>query len=389
MSILLVDDNSVNLFVIEKILKGAGYEDTVSLSSAQELFNYLQLNDPTAKKSDVDLILLDIMMPEIDGIEACTQIQQSERLKDIPIIFITALEDSNKLAQALDVGGIDYITKPINKVELLARIRVALRLKYEKDWHMEQEKKMRDELDLAMQVQRSLLNPPLQDDYININVSHLPSFKLAGDMYYWHRFNEHRYGVILLDMMGHGLSSSLVCMYISSVMRDAIKMLEDPELVIQELNRYMALLHNQKNLYNYYFTCIYLVIDTNEKTIEYVNAGHPPGYVLVDDTELVMLERSCVPVGFFDSIDVKKSQLTFTNDAQLLLFTDGVVEANRDENKILDKLKYIASQKWNQTITSPIHLVIPEEELQNQQDDMCILMIQATASKKPASMTTS
>ncbi|SDM54839.1 Response regulator receiver domain-containing protein [Fictibacillus solisalsi] len=381
MTILMVDDNSVNLFVIDKILKGAGYENTVSLSSAGQLFDYLQIDKPQAAKPDVDLILLDIMMPETDGIEACRRIQETERLKDIPIIFITALEDANKLAEALDVGGMDYITKPINKIELLARIRVALRLKYEKDWHMEQEKKIRDELDLAMQVQRSLLNPPLLQDNIQINVSHLPSFKLAGDMYYWHRFNDHRYGVILLDMMGHGLSSSLVCMYISSVMRDAIKMLEDPELVIKELNRYMALLYNQKNFYNYYFTCIYLVIDTESKTVEYVNAGHPPGYVLVDDSELCMLERGSCAVGFFDQMKVTKSTIHFENDIQLLLFTDGVVEANKDENVLLEKLQYIASQKWNQTITSPIHLVIPEEELGNQQDDMCILMIQAQASK--------
>lgn len=141
MTILMVDDNSVNLFVIDKILKGAGYENTVSLSSAGQLFDYLQIDKPQAPKPDVDLILLDIMMPETDGIEACRRIQEAERLKDIPIIFITALEDANKLAEALDVGGMDYITKPINKVELLARIRVALRLKYEKDWHMEQEKK--------------------------------------------------------------------------------------------------------------------------------------------------------------------------------------------------------------------------------------------------------
>lgn len=102
------------------------------------------------------------MMPEIDGIEACHRLQQDERFKDIPIIFITALEDSSKLAEALDCGGMDYVTKPINKIELLARIRVALRLKYEKDWHAEQEQKIQNELDLAMQVQKGLLNPPIK-----------------------------------------------------------------------------------------------------------------------------------------------------------------------------------------------------------------------------------
>ncbi|WNB92417.1 fused response regulator/phosphatase [Bacillus sp. NEB1478] len=377
MTILMVDDNPVNLFVIEKILKNAGYDDCVSLSSAQKLFDYLGHNEKEINKKSVDLILLDIMMPEIDGVEACRQIQQIDAFKDIPIIFITALEDSSKLADALDAGGMDYVTKPINKVELLARIRVALRLKYEKDWHAEQEQKIQNELDLAMQVQKGLLNPPLEEENITINISHLPSFKLAGDMYYWHKFDEHRYGVILLDMMGHGISSSLVCMFISSVMRDTIKELADPELVIKELNRYMALLHNPGNDHNYYFTGIYLLIDTKKKTVEYVNAGHPEGYILVDNHSLLPIERGSYAVGFFEKIDVKKSMIHYEDNIQLLLFTDGVLEAlGSDEEVMMSKLRLLASEKWS-NIRSPIHLVIPEEHHSGQGDDMCILMIQA------------
>ena len=92
MTILLVDDNQVNLFVIEKILK-MQVMITVFLSSAYELFDYLQLDAPNPTGNSVDLILLDIMMPEVDGIEACKRIKQNERLKDIQIIFVTALED--------------------------------------------------------------------------------------------------------------------------------------------------------------------------------------------------------------------------------------------------------------------------------------------------------
>ncbi len=205
------------------------------------------------------------MMPEIDGIEACKRIKKNERFKDIQIIFVTALEDKNKLAEALDIGGVDYITKPINKTELLARIRVALRLKAELDWHTQQEKKIQYELDLATHVQRSLLSPPLNENNIQIAVSYLPSSNLAGDMYYWHKINDHRYAVILLDMMGHGISAALVCMFISSVLREAVKQLIEPELVIKELNRYMTLLRNGKEDNLYYFTAIYLVMDTEQK----------------------------------------------------------------------------------------------------------------------------
>ncbi len=379
MTILLVDDNQVNLFVIEKILKNAGYDNCVSLASAYELFDYLQLDVKNPTGNSVDLILLDIMMPEIDGIEACKRIKQSERFKDIQIIFVTALEDKNKLAEALDIGGVDYITKPINKIELLARIRVALRLKAELDWHTQQEKKIQYELDLATHVQRNLLSPPLNKNNIQIVVSYLPSSNLAGDMYYWHKINDHRYAVILLDMMGHGISAALVCMFISSVLREAVKQLIEPELVIKELNRYMTLLRNGNEDNLYYFTAIYLVIDTEQKTVEYVNAGHPSGYALIDEKTLVPLNQGSCAVGFFDEIEVKTQRIQYEQDIQIILFTDGVLEAMGPCEIESDKhLQTLTSTKWDYTQCLIDHLLSKEKQ-DNQPDDMCVLMIQAHA----------
>ncbi len=107
------------------------------------------LESGTPSGLSVDLILMDMMMPEIDGIEATKRIQLMDQFKDIPIIIITAMGDSIKLAEALEAGAIDYVMKPVNKIELIARIRVALRLKYEKDWHKENEQRIRTELELA------------------------------------------------------------------------------------------------------------------------------------------------------------------------------------------------------------------------------------------------
>ncbi|MGE7695492.1 SpoIIE family protein phosphatase [Lysinibacillus sp. NPDC094177] len=377
MTILLVDDNQVNLFVIEKVLKNAGYDNCVSLTSAYELFDYIQLDAPNPTGNSVDLILLDIMMPEVDGIEACKRIKQNERLKDIQIIFVTALEDKNTLAEALDIGGVDYITKPINKTELLARIRVALRLKAELDWHTQQEKKIQYELDLATHVQRSLLSAPLNEANIQIEVSYLPSSNLAGDMYYWHKIDDHRYAIILLDMMGHGIPAALVCMFISSVLREAVKQLEDPELVIKELNRYMTLLHNGKEDNLFYFTAIYLVIDTEQKTIEYVNAGHPSGYALIDKKTLVPLKRGSCAVGFFDEIDVQKQFIQYNEDVQIILYTDGVLEAMGPCEMESEKhLQTLLSTKWDYS-QRLIDNLLPKEKQENQPDDMCVLMIQA------------
>ncbi|QIW19973.1 fused response regulator/phosphatase [Bacillus thuringiensis] len=379
MSILIVDDNPVNIFVIEKILKQAGYQDLVSLNSAQELFEYIHFGKDSSRHNEIDLILLDIMMPEIDGLEVCRRLQNEEKCKDIPIIFVTALEDANKLAEALDIGAMDYITKPINKVELLARMRVALRLKSELNWHKEQEENLRNELDLATQVQRNLLSSPLREDHIKIEASYLPSFKLAGDMYYWYKIDENRYGIILLDVMGHGVSASLVCMFISSVLRESIKCLIDPELVIKDLNKYMTLLHNENDNIPYYFTAIYLVVDTEKRTIEYVNAGHPSGYVLVDEANVVELNRGSCAVGFFDEIKVEKTVIPFEKNAQILLFTDGVLEAiANDEFESEEKLRAFTERKW-EDLEEEIEGFYKEEQKKTQSDDMCLIMIQTNA----------
>ncbi|OOZ90757.1 fused response regulator/phosphatase [Bacillus cereus] len=379
MSILIVDDNPVNIFVIEKILKQAGYQDLVSLNSAQELFEYIQFGKDSSRHNEIDLILLDIMMPEIDGLEVCRRLQKEEKFKDIPIIFVTALEDANKLAEALDIGAMDYLTKPINKVELLARMRVALRLKSELNWHKEQEENLRNELDLATQVQRNLLSSPLREENIKIEASYLPSFKLAGDMYYWYKIDENRYGIILLDVMGHGVSASLVCMFISSVLRETIKCLIDPELVIKDLNKYMTLLHNENDNIPYYFTAIYLVVNTEDRTIEYVNAGHPSGYVLVDETNVVELNRGSCAVGFFDEIKVEKTVIPFEKNAQITLFTDGVLEAiANDEFEAEEKLRTFTERKWGE-LEEEIEGFYKEEQKQTQSDDMCLIMIQTNA----------
>ena len=282
-------------------------------------------------------------------------------------------------AEALDVGGIDYIMKPINKIDLLARIRVGLRLKYEKDWHKMQDEKIRNELDLSMQVQSSLLSEPVVNDHLTIKASYLPANKLAGDMYYFHRIDDKRYGIILLDMMGHGISASLVCMFISSVLRDAIRKHTDPVAVINEMNHWMSVLNKKENQVHYYFTAIYMVIDTEQKTLEYVNAGHPPGFALMDNDKVVSLSKGTCPVGFFTEMKIEKTVIRYEDNIQILIFTDGVMEAiDREGTDGLDVLKEVVSTRWVDCKESaPIDLVMSPELQLDQPDDMCVVMIQA------------
>ena len=145
MSILIVDDSEDIRLLFKSILKPAGYDDLLFAGSANEAYEVLCLDkgaQPGNKNKDVDLILMDVVMPDIDGIEACGRIKENETLCDIPIVMVTALDEIRLLDVALDKGALDYIAKPFNKVELLARIRSALRLKREVDRRKEREKKL-------------------------------------------------------------------------------------------------------------------------------------------------------------------------------------------------------------------------------------------------------
>lgn len=376
MGIVIVDDNATNLLIIEKILLKAGYTDLQMVSSAKELYQLLDMHSPSPAEVPVDLILMDMMMPEIDGVEACRTIQADERLRDIPIIFVTAMGDSNKLAEALDAGALDYVMKPINKVELLARIRSTLRLKYEKDWHKERDKRIKYELDLAKQVQRSVLSNPIEEEDIRISAVYKPSSELAGDFYAWYPIGPNRYGVILLDMMGHGISSSLVCMYIYSALKDTITHICDPEGVMRELNGRMNQLHQSDSLINYYFTAIYMVLDTDERTIEYVNAGHPAGIAMLDG-EVKLLTEGCCAIGFFEGIEVTKGVIRYEKEARIVLFTDGLSEWLDDEeqdgiSKIRQGLQSSGSAHDPEEL---VERVYPHDKSGAPQDDMCLVMI--------------
>jgi phosphoserine phosphatase RsbU/P len=137
MSILIVDDSSSERLLLEAILKGKGHTNIVLAESPRVAFQHLGTEDPQPSapqgEPDVDLILLDVMMPEMNGIDACRRIKSFGHLRDIPIIMVTANAEVEDLQSAFAAGAMDYITKPVKKVELLARVGSALALKRETD----------------------------------------------------------------------------------------------------------------------------------------------------------------------------------------------------------------------------------------------------------------
>ena len=119
-----------------------GYSNIHTCGSAEEVFTSLGLDNLTTEESDVDLILMDLMMPDVDGISACERIKSYAQLSDVPIIMVTANTDSKSLEASFNAGAMDYIKKPLDKIELLTRVRSALRLKKEMDNRKQREREL-------------------------------------------------------------------------------------------------------------------------------------------------------------------------------------------------------------------------------------------------------
>jgi diguanylate cyclase (GGDEF)-like protein len=141
-TILIVDDSKHIQKQIEVFLKSGGYSNLLFADTAQKAFELLGMEPAGNASNSVDLILMDIKLPEMDGVEACRRIKSVEQLKDIPIIMVTA-EDANEVLQlAFDARAIDYIKKPINKVELIVRVGSVLKIKQEIDEQIKREKEL-------------------------------------------------------------------------------------------------------------------------------------------------------------------------------------------------------------------------------------------------------
>lgn len=152
MSILIVDDSPDQQALLRSILDKAGHGDVLSADSAKSASTLLNL-DGEATSQKIDLILMDILMPEQDGVETCRQIKRCAHLQDVPVIMVTAKNDLGHLKEAFAAGAMDYISKPVNSVELLARVSSALLLKQEMDRRKNRELELRrsnDELQKAL-----------------------------------------------------------------------------------------------------------------------------------------------------------------------------------------------------------------------------------------------
>ncbi|MCY7891942.1 SpoIIE family protein phosphatase [Bacillus vallismortis] len=231
------------------------------------------------------------------------------------------------------------------------------------------------ELELARKIQENSLTETILTERVHIDSYYNASSELSGDLYGFYQIDEHRYGIIILDVMGHGISSALITMSLHPLFQRQITQGLSPDKVMSELDRHLHSLFQNDEEARHYCTAIYLEIDTAQQQIHYVNAGHPPALWQSTSGAQHLLPATAPPIGMFEDAVFQSKSLSYTEGGgRLLLYTDGVMDPTAS-CYLFDLLKDhpdlpIAGLKEN-ILTSLHH----HKEAHHKSDDECFIVV--------------
>ena len=315
-SILLVDDNPTNLQVLYQTLEGTGCKLLVAKDGETAL--------GIAEKALPDLILLDIMMPGIDGFEVCSRLKKNSTTQGIPVIFLSALTDTKDKVRGLQLGAVDYVSKPFQPDEVIARVNTHLtihRLKRE----VEQKKDaLEDELEVVSDVQRRLLPKDLPEIAgLKLAVHYETSLYAGGDYYDIAKIGDNQWGFLVADAEGHSAPAAVMMAMTCALFRSYPEPPAEPGELIYFLNQHLCKVADPS-----FVTALYVVYDANHHTLKIARAGHPPP-MIYRSSEKKAVEYVCggvFPLGIdtYEKVPVTDAELQPGD--RILMYTDGITE---------------------------------------------------------------
>ncbi len=315
-ALLLVDDNPTNLQVLYQTLETTGCKLLVAKNGETAL--------SIAQKASPDLILLDIMMPGIDGFEVCRRLKADPNTADIPVIFLSALTDTKDKVQGLQLGAVDYVSKPFQPDEVIARVDTHLtihRLKRE----VEQKKDaLEAELEAASDVQRRLLPKRLPEIAgFKLAAHYETSLYAGGDYYDIAEMADNRWGFLVADAEGHSAPAAVMMAMTCALFRSYPEPPLDPGELLFFLNQHMCKVAEPS-----FVTALYIVYDANHHTLKIARAGHPPP-MIYRSTDKKAIEYPCsgvFPLGIDPYEQVLVTEAALQPGDRILMYTDGVTE---------------------------------------------------------------
>ncbi len=395
--ILVVDDSEDNRNLMACILSKAGYE-VESAGDGQAAVRKVYAAMP-------DLILLDVLMPKLNGYEVCEILKKDVCTSDIPVIFLSAMGGPKDKIRGLEIGGVDYITKPFNRGEVLARVAVQLKIRRLSKEIMEanrnlteKQKRLDEDLLAAAGIQQTLLPQklPVMEEFA-IAWKFLPSDVIGGDIFNIYRLDEDTLALYMLDVSGHGVPSALVTVSVSQALqphsdgilkkktgRPPYYRIVRPKTVLNFLDREYPL-----ERFGKIFTVIYAIIDIRKGQLIYSSAGHPPPLLLHPDGGLEFLEKGGPIIGLQGKIPFEEEQKKLQVDDVLIFYTDGVVEIQNTDgvfygaDRFYDLLKTLKKKPINELLDEVIADLLAFGEKSKLRDDVSLLGMEYRKRRAP------
>jgi sigma-B regulation protein RsbU (phosphoserine phosphatase) len=325
-TILAVDDTPENLDVVKGILS-TDYIVKAATSGPMAL--------KIAEKQPPDLILLDIMMPEMDGYEVCRRLKENEHTKDVPVIFLTAMDQTTDEAQGFELGAADYMTKPVNPPILKARVATHLALKSSMDQLQsafniikKHKERMQQELNVGHDIQMSMLPvdfPPFPErTEFSIHALLQPAREVGGDFYDFFFISEDEICLVLGDVSGKGVPAALFMAVTKTMIKTQAADDSSPASIVTRVNEELS----ADNPACMFVTLFVAIVNVRSGELRFTNAGHNPPYILRRDGKLDCLDQRHGPIiGAVEGVAFREDQVQIGEQDTLLLFTDGVTEA--------------------------------------------------------------
>lgn len=381
--ILIVDDENFNLDLLEIALSDLENSEIIRATNG---FKVLK----KTTEEDIDLIILDISMPELDGIQVLKKLKSTETTSYIPIIVVTSkTEDRYK---ALELGAEEFLSKPIDVIELRFRVNNLLRLKKYNDLQVSFNQKLEEEVSkkenllrnlahveqemvLAREIQQRLVPKVYPDsNTLDIYGSCTPAFEVGGDYFDVFDTENNNYIIFVIsDVSGHGFASALISMQFRTLIRS--KLYTETKTFsarIEEINNIMCSENEDGSMF---ITGLFLRYCRKTQIMEIINAGHHNPIGLKD-----MNYSRGIPIGIQSNMPFNISTVLFEKNMQLLLYTDGIIEEENAQkemygNRIYElhnTIKFFNAYEQNTLILKAFNNFI-----EKQKDDVTILIIKA------------
>jgi len=335
-TILLVDDEKLARMVTRKRLERLGHRILEAEHGKQAL--------DMLEEQGVDLIISDWMMPEMDGPTFCEAVKAHEKFRSIPIILMTALDQPAQIAEGLQRGADDFLTKAASDQEVTARVNAGLRtgrligdLENSYTVIAEKQREMEAEVKCATQFVTSLL--PKAGEVapgVKMNWEFIPSLGLGGDLFQVTRWGDDYLGLAILDMSGHGIGPALRAVSLSLTFR-AEHMAQthptyDPGEILASLNKENPLTDDGE-----YFTIWLGALHLPTRRLRYASAGHPAVVVTRNGQPLQQIGPKTWPIGFGIEEVYVSEEISLVPGDRLYMFSDGIYEVFSPDEELWDR----------------------------------------------------